>query len=208
MSQGSLIWYSPSHVTIFTTKFQIHKTLRATAHTRLRARDHYTSSTLIGGKGGVGPSSLQTTLQRPTEYVNARWMQSLHGFLHGIEWIMFHGHSDYFQKPHIRSRPNTKPLEDHGTPNIHNLWFILSYHGWGPTWIDYHRNNVWLRVQSHMTSHHTWRFVITLLDFWRSLGMAYGHYLLGSCNFTVMALGSRVKWPLVLCWPWTIEYIK
>ena len=48
--------------------------LRATSHTRLRARDHYTSSTLIGGKGGAGPSSLHTTLEGPTEYVNARWM--------------------------------------------------------------------------------------------------------------------------------------
>ena len=48
--------------------------LRATSHTRLRAHDHYTSSTLIGGKGGAGPSSLHTTLEGPTEYVNARWM--------------------------------------------------------------------------------------------------------------------------------------
>jgi hypothetical protein len=30
------------------------------SHTRLRARVHYTSSTLIGGKGGAGPSSLHT----------------------------------------------------------------------------------------------------------------------------------------------------
>ena len=37
-----------------------------------RARDH-TSSTLIGGKGGFGPSSLPTTLEGPTQYVNARW---------------------------------------------------------------------------------------------------------------------------------------
>jgi hypothetical protein len=48
--------------------------LRATRHTRLRARDHYNSSTLIDGKGGAGPSSLHTTLEGPTEYVNARWM--------------------------------------------------------------------------------------------------------------------------------------
>ena len=44
----------------------------ATSHTRLRAHDHYTSSTLIGGKGGAFPSSLHTTLEGPTEYVNAR----------------------------------------------------------------------------------------------------------------------------------------
>ena len=41
--------------------------LRATSHTRLRARDHYISSTLIGGKGGAGPSSLHTTLEGPME---------------------------------------------------------------------------------------------------------------------------------------------
>ena len=37
-------------------------TIRATSHMRLRARDHCISSTLIGGKGGAGPSSLHTTL--------------------------------------------------------------------------------------------------------------------------------------------------
>jgi hypothetical protein len=49
--------------------------LRATSHMRLRARDHYTSSTLIGVQGRPGPSSLHTTLEGPTTYVNAtRWM--------------------------------------------------------------------------------------------------------------------------------------
>jgi hypothetical protein len=52
----------------------VYRTLRATSHTRLRARDHYTSSTLIGGKGGASPSLLHITLEGPTEYVNARWM--------------------------------------------------------------------------------------------------------------------------------------
>ena len=51
-----------------------YSTFRATSHTRLRARDHDISSTLIGGKGGASPSSLDTTLEGPTEYVNARWM--------------------------------------------------------------------------------------------------------------------------------------
>jgi hypothetical protein len=93
--------------------------VRATSHTRLRAHDHYTSSALIGGKGGAGPSLIHTTLEGPTEYVNASWMLSPHGFLHGIEWIMFHGHLDYFQKPSLGGRPNTKP-GDNGTPNAHN----------------------------------------------------------------------------------------
>ena len=63
---------------------------RATSHMRLWARDRWTSSTLIGGEGGAGPSSLHTTLEGSMEYVNALWMWSLHGFLHGIEWIMFY----------------------------------------------------------------------------------------------------------------------
>ena len=46
--------------------------LRATSHTRLRAHDHSTSSTLMGEKCGAGPSSLHTTLEGPTEYVSAR----------------------------------------------------------------------------------------------------------------------------------------
>ena len=130
-------------------------TIRATSNTRLRARDQYTSSTLIGGKGGAGPSSLHTTLEGPTEYVNTRWMYSLHGFLNGIKWIMFHGFLDYFQKPPLGGRSNTKP-EAHGTPNVHDCWFILFCHVWGPAWIEIHWNIIWLRARSHMTSHYTW----------------------------------------------------
>jgi hypothetical protein len=134
------------------------------SHTRLRARDHYTSSTLIGGKGRAGPSSLHTTLEGPTEYVNARCMWSLHGFLHGIEWIMFHGHLDDVQKPPLGGRPHTK-MGDHGIPKTHTHSFILFYHVWGPTWIEIHWNSIWLRIRSHMTSHYTWGSVTRLHDF-------------------------------------------
>ena len=96
--------------------------LRATSHTRLRARDHYTSSTLIAGKIGAGPSSLHTTFEGPTKYVNARWMESLHGFIHDIKRVMFHGHLDYFKKPPLGGRPNAK-LGDHGTPNAHHRFY-------------------------------------------------------------------------------------
>jgi hypothetical protein len=41
----------------------------ATSHTRLRARDLYTSSTLIDGKAGAGPILLPTTLEGPMEYI-------------------------------------------------------------------------------------------------------------------------------------------
>ena len=35
--------------------------------------------------------------------------------LHGIEWIMFHGHLDYSQKPPLGGRFDTKKSRDHGT---------------------------------------------------------------------------------------------
>jgi hypothetical protein len=141
---------------------------------RLRARDHYTSNTLIGGKGRVGPSSLHTTLEGPMEYVNARWMYSLHGFLHNIEWIMLHGHLDYFWKLLLEGRSNTK-LGDHGTPNVDNRWFILFYHVWGHAWIElieiafgWGPNHIWL----HTTLEGLWPHYI----FWRCLGTAFGHF--------------------------------
>ena len=134
-----------------------------TPHTRLRARDRPTSSTLVGGKGGAAPISLHTALEGPMECVTARWMWSLQGFIHGIKWIMFHGHSDWFQIPPLGSKFNTK-VGDPGTPNTHNCWFILFYHVWRPTWIKFYGTSIWLRVRSHMISHSTWRSVTILHD--------------------------------------------
>ena len=48
-----------------------------------------------------------------------------------------------------------------------------------------------------MTSHYTWRSVTTLHNFGGALGQPLGHFLLGSHNLMVTALGSCVKWPLV-----------
>ena len=70
-------YFSSSVIGSFVTRGRLSPCIcvRATSHTRLRARDHdYTSSTLIGGRGVAGLSSLQTTLEGPMEYANARWM--------------------------------------------------------------------------------------------------------------------------------------
>ena len=93
-------------------------------------------------------------------------VKSTYGFLHGIEWIMFHGHLDYFQNPPLGGRLHTK----YDTPNAHNRWFILFYHGWGPTWIESQWNSMWLRVRSNMTSHYTRGSVTTLHNFGSVLG--------------------------------------
>jgi hypothetical protein len=76
-------------------------TVRATSHTRLKARDHYTSSTLIGGKGGAGPSSLHTTFEGPTEYISeckmdvkSTWISYMasNGSCSMITWTIFKNH--------------------------------------------------------------------------------------------------------------------
>ena len=61
------------------------------------------------------------------------------------------------------------------------IFFEITF-GWNPVTNDF---TLHLRVRDHTT----W--------FWRCLGTVFGHFLLGSHNFMVTALGSCVKWPLV-----------
>ena len=76
---------------------------------------------------------------------------------------MFHGLLDYFQKPPLGGRPNTKP-RDHDTLNAHNRWFILFYHVWEPVWIEsikttfgWGPGHIWL----HTTLEHPWPHYMT-----------------------------------------------
>ena len=115
---------------------------------------------------------------------------------------MVHGHLDCFQKPSLGGRPHTK-RGDHGTPNAHNRWYIRFYRVWGPAWVEFHSNSIWLRARSHTTSHYTLRVHDHTTWFWRCLGTTFGHFLLGSHNFMVTALGLCEKWPLYqphTCW--------
>jgi len=78
----------------------------------------------------------------------------------------------------------------------HSCRFILFYHAWGPAWIEIHWNNICLSARSHMASHYTWGSMTALHDFGGVyVGMAFGHFLLGSHKFMVIACGSCVKWP-------------
>ena len=125
--------------------------------------------------------------------------KSPHGFLRGIEWLMFLGHLDYFQKLPLGGRSSTK-LGDHDTPNAHSRWFILSYHAWRPTWIEFHWNSIWWRARSHMASHYTWGSVTTLHIFGGVVGTAFGHFLLDSHKFMITAYDRREP---VVSYRWT-----
>ena len=86
-----------SHAEIASQKLAYRKEkpyIRATSHTRLRAHDHYISSTLIGGNGDAGPSSLHNTLEGPTEYVSeckmdvkSMWILTWHQMDH-VSWSL------------------------------------------------------------------------------------------------------------------------
>ena len=87
--------------------------VRATSHTRLSARDHYTSSTLIGGRGGAGPSSLHTTIEGPTEWVceckmdvKSTWIPTRYWMDH-VSWSLwtYFKTTSWRQAQHKTARP-------------------------------------------------------------------------------------------------------
>jgi hypothetical protein len=53
-------WSIVKHTLLGQSMWPSKEKVRVTSHTRLRARNHYTSSTLIGKKGEAGPSPLPT----------------------------------------------------------------------------------------------------------------------------------------------------
>ena len=168
------------------TPIFVYGDLRATSRTRLGTRDHYTPSTVIGGKRGASPSSLHIALEGPTEHVNARWMWSAHGFLHDIKRSMFLGHLDYFQKPPLECRPNTKPV-DHDTLNT------LFYHVSGPTWIEIGETSVG-RGPGHIWLHTT-------------LEGRWPHYMILEVPWDglwTLSFGlSRISWSRLLARVWS-----
>ena len=122
-------------------------------------------------------------------------MWSLHEFLHGIKWIMFHEHLDYFQKSPLQSRPTTKPLGYHGSLNSHIHWFNLIYHVWGHYMIKkIIEITCFLRAQSPTTSHYTSGSVTTLHDFGGVLGRPLVTFFWALTNSWSKALGLCVKY--------------
>ena len=74
------------------------------------------------------------------------WIKELHGVLHGMQWIMFHGLLYFCVMPTLkRVGSNWKP-GDHDTPKSHNPWFITAYCVEGPTWIGWYWHRIGLRA--------------------------------------------------------------
>ena len=109
--------------------------------------------------------------------VKSTWIPTWH------RMVIFYWHLDFFQKPLLGGRPNTK-LGDYGTPNTHNHCFIMFYHIWEPAWIETPWRSIWFKARSHMTSHyiigsvtaHYMLLEVSLDGFWtQSFGLSQFH---------------------------------
>ena len=105
-------------------------TLRATLHTRLRARDHYTPSTLIGGEGEASPSSLEGLTNGVCMWMQGGckvYMESYvasNGSCFMVTWTIFINH--LFEVGMMTQNRETLALRTHTTVDL--FYFILLYH--------------------------------------------------------------------------------
>ena len=127
---------------------------KLTSHTRPRARDHYTSSTLIGGNGGAGPSLLHTTRLRDQR---SMWMQdgcnvymdsyvALNESHFMVTWIIFKNH---LLEVGLTQNWETMSLR---TLTTIDLSYFIMYED--PVCIEIQWNRIWQRT-SHMWLHTT-----------------------------------------------------
>ena len=156
----------------------------------LRAPDHCTSSTLIGGKGGPVQfryftlrlrDQWSTWMQDGCEvYMNSYMASGESCFM--VTWIIFQNH---LLEEGLTQNRETMALRTlltielfYFTNTCLNICLLHLVEGMVTYDFTLH-----LRVRDHPT----W--------FWRCAGTAFGHFHSGSHNIMVTALGLRVKWP-------------
>jgi hypothetical protein len=73
----------------------------------------------------------------------------------------------------------------------------------GPSWIEIHWNNIWLRAWLHVTSHHTWGSVTKLYEFGGALGwrwdtLLWARTISWSRLLARVWIGPKSPWPNLL----------
>ena len=99
-----------------------------------------------------------------------------------------------FSKNHLLDVGLTQNRETMALRMLSTVALYYFYRAWGLAWIEIHWNSIWLRALAtygftlnfKVRDHTTW--------VWRCFGTALGHFILGSHNAMVTALGSCVKW--------------
>jgi hypothetical protein len=150
--------------------------VRANSHTRLRAHDYCTSSTLIGGKGGAGPSLLHTMLRDRQNmwmqngckvYMDSYMASNKSCFM--VTWIIFKN-----QCLEVGQTQNRETMALRTLTTVDLFYFIMCEE---PTQIEIYWNSNCLRARSHMASHYTSRPVTTLHGFGSALGRLVDNFL-------------------------------
>ena len=165
------------------------------SHTRMRARDNCTLSTVMVEK--VEHVQVCFTLHLRDQW--SKWMQdgckiyvdsymASNGSCFMVTWTIF--------KSHLLEVGLTQNWETIALWNLTTVDFLYFNMYEDLAWIESHRNSIWLRAWSHMTSHYTkgpWpHYMILDVVLGRPLDIS-----LGSHNFMILALGLCVKCPLV-----------
>jgi hypothetical protein len=119
-----------------------------------RSRSKFASH-YVWGTNGVCECKMDVKV-----YVNS--YMTLNGSCFMVTWIIFKNHH-----LEVGLTQNRETIALRALTTVGLFYFI---HVWGPTWIEIHWNSIWLRAQSHMSSHYTWWSVTTLHDFEGVLG--------------------------------------
>ena len=160
---------------------------RATSHMELRAHDHYTSSTLIGGNGGACPSSLDRTLEDQRSmwmqdgckvYMDFTWHRM--GSCSMVTWTIFK-----HRLLEVGLTQNRENVAFRTLTTVDLLYFNMceDLYEWKSIEIAYDRgpNHIWL----HTTLEDPWPHYMTLEVY----------------------LGRRLNtffWALTISWPWLV----
>ena len=146
---------------------------------------------------------LHTMLEAPMKYVNPKWMDVKSTWIptwHRMDHVSW---SLILLKNHLLGvgliHETGRPWQMHTTVGL-----FYFHHVWGPAWIDIHWNRIWLRPQSHMTSHSHLRVRDHTTWFWRCVRTTFGYFFFWALTISwsrvLACVGSGTK-PIGLVMP-------
>ena len=131
---------------IFAHSFSTIMLIKATSHTRLRACNHYTSSTLIGEK--AKPVQVRFTLCLKDQW--SMWMQEVGCKVYMDSYMASNGScftvTWTISKNHLLEASLTQNRETMALQMLTTADLFFFYHVWEPTWIKIRWKNIQLRV--------------------------------------------------------------
>ena len=113
-------------------KLRVDSHIEFTSYHALKALNHCMIRSLIGWNGRDRPSSFHIGRWRPTGPKKLSWMKSLHKFLHGILYIMFHNMLEFASCTFPRGRSNANFSKHVNEWLVDERWGPSQLHGHDP----------------------------------------------------------------------------